>query len=146
MNMMIDFFTMTSDKRKIGKTKQSVFSADANIYETCSIHNPRFRIAYNNNILACNYFSAFGRFYFIENVNFDNAGQMVVTGLIDVLDSYQTEIKNLVTTITRYENANLTTIPDTNIVIKNYDIINVYASDKSFDTTFGNYVLELYGG
>jgi hypothetical protein len=63
-----------------------------------------------------------------------------------VLQTYQQQIANITCNIARYEKYDLSLCPDTNILIKNYNIINIYKSDSGFDTTFGNYVLQIVGG
>lgn len=149
MDMILNFYTNTSEIRKIKKNIGSViFSADAEIFEDCSINECRFRLAYNSIIAACNYVHvpSLNRYYYIRDVIFTNAGQMIVTCFIDVLMSYKNQILSKDLLVSKYEYAGLSTIPDTNIIIKDYNIINVYNSNKSFDTRFGNYVLEIYGG
>lgn len=148
MNVTANFYTTDSDNRALHKILTSVFQADFVYYEDSSIINPVLRLAYNSAINQCNYFyiGELNRYYFIDNIRFNRGGEMYVSGHIDVLTTYANEIENIQCTISRYEHFNLSTLPDTNVVIKNYDIINIYQSDKSFDTTFGNYVLQILGG
>lgn len=148
MNVTANFYTTDSDNRALHKNLTSVFQADFVYYEDSSIINPVLRLAYNSAIKQCDYFyiGELNRYYFIDNIRFNSGGEMYVIGHIDVLTTYANEIENIQCTISRYEQFNLSTLPDTNVVIKNYDIINIYQSDKSFDTTFGNYVLQILGG
>ena len=148
MNVTVNFYYNVSDNRCLFKNISQVFTADFVFYDDSSIITPRLRLAYNGNITNCNYFyiPSLGRYYYIDNIDFNRGGEMIVTGRIDVLMTYQNEISGIECVMSRIEHYNLTTIPDTNIVIKNYDIINIYASSVGFDTGFGNYVLELYGG
>lgn len=148
MNVTVNFYYNVSDNRCLFKNISQVFSADFVFYDDSSIITPRLRLAYNGNITNCNYFyiPSLGRYYYIDNIDFNRGGEMIVTGRIDVLMTYQNEISGIECVMSRIENYALTTMPDTNIVIKNYDIINIYASDRAFDTTFGNYVLQILGG
>lgn len=146
--MTVKFYTTDSDNRSLHKNLTGIFQTDFVFYDDSSIINPVLRLAYNSAINQCNYFyiPAINRYYFIDNIRFNRGGEMYVSGHIDVLTTYANEIENIQCTISRYEHFNLTTLPDTNVVIKNYDIINIYQSDKNFDTTVGNYVLQILGG
>lgn len=145
--MTADFYVCNSDRRNLYKNISMQFTTDFVFYENSSIMQPRLRLAYNANITGCNYMyiPALNRFYFIIDIQYDNAGEMLVTGQIDVLQTYQ-QIANITCNIARYEKYDLSLCPDTNILIKNYNIINIYKSDTGFDTTFGNYVLQIVGG
>ena len=146
--MTADFYVCDSDRRNLYKNISLQFTTDFVFYENSSIMQPRLRLAYNANITGCNYMyiPALNRFYFIIDIAYDNAGEMLVTGQIDVLQTYQNQITGITCNIARYENYDLSLCPDTNILIKNYNIINIYKSDSGFDTTFGNYVLQIVGG
>ena len=146
--MTADFYVCDSDRRNLYKNISLQFTTDFVFYENSSIMQPRLRLAYNANITGCNYMyiPALNRFYFIIDIAYDNAGEMLVTGQIDVLQTYQNKITGITCNIARYENYDLSLCPDTNILIKNYNIINIYKSDSGFDTTFGNYVLQIVGG
>lgn len=148
MNVTANFYTTDSDNRSLHKILTGIFQTDFVFYDDSSIITPVLRLAYNSAINQCNYFyiPAINRYYFIDNIRFNRGGEMYVSGHIDVLTTYANEIENIQCTISRYEHFNLTTLPDTNVVIKNYDIINIYQSDKNFDITLGNYVLQILGG
>lgn len=146
--MTADFYVCASDRRNLYKNISLIFTTDFVFYENSSIMQPRLRLAYNANITGCNYMyiPALNRYYFIDDISFNNAGEMIVTGQIDVLQTYQNQIAGITCNIARYENYVLSLCPDTNILIKNYNIINIYKSDSGFDTTFGDYVLQIVGG
>lgn len=146
--MTADFYVCNSDRRNLYKNISLIFSTDFVFYENSSILSPRLRLAYNANIHNCNYMyiPSLNRYYFIDDISFNNAGEMIVTGQIDVLQTYQQQIAGITCNIARYEKYDLSLCPDTNILIKNYNIINIYKSDSGFDTTFGNYVLQIVGG
>lgn len=148
MSVTADFYVCDSDRRNLYKNITMQFTTDFVFYENSSIMQPRLRLAYNANITGCNYIyiPALNRYYFIIDIQYDNAGEMLVTGQIDVLQTYQQQITGITCNIARYENYDLSLCPDTNILIKNYNIINIYKSDSGFDTTFGNYVLQIVGG
>lgn len=148
MNVTADFYVCDIDRRNLYKNISPIFATDFVFYENSSIMQPRLRLAYNANITGCNYMyiPALNRYYFIDDISFNNAGEMIITGLIDVLQTYQQQIAGITCNIARYENYDLSLCPDTNILIKNYNIVNIYKSDSGFDTTFGNYVLQIVGG
>lgn len=146
--MTADFYVCDSDRRNLYKNISMQFTADFVFYENSSIIQPRLRLAYNANIHNCNYMyiPTLNRYYFIIDIVYDNAGEMLVTGQIDVLQTYHDQIANVTCNIARYENYDLSLCPDINILIKNYNIINIYQSGSGFDTSFGNYVLQIVGG
>lgn len=148
MRVTADFYVCDSDRRNLYKNISLIFTTDFVFYENSSIMQPRLRLAYNANITGCNYMyiPVLNRYYFIDDISFNNAGEMIVTGQIDVLETYQQQIAGITCNIARYENYDLSLCPDTNILIKNYNIINIYKSDSGFDTTFGDYVLQIVGG
>lgn len=148
MNVTANFYVCDSDRRNLYKNISLIFTADFVFYENSSIMQPRLRLAYNANITSCNYMyiPALNRCYFIDDISFNNAGEMIVACQIDVLETYQQQIAGITCNIARYENYDLSLCPDTNILIKNYNIINIYKSDSGFDTTFGDYVLQIVGG
>lgn len=148
MNVTANFYVCDSDRRNLYKNISLIFSTDFVFYENSSIMQPRLRLAYNANITGCNYMyiPALNRCYFIDDISFNNAGEMIVSGQIDVLQTYQNQIAGITCNIARYENYDLSLCPDTNILIKNYNIINIYKSDSGFDTAFGDYVLQIVGG
>lgn len=148
MIVTANFYVCDSDRRNLYKNISLIFTTDFVFYENSSIMQPRLRLAYNANITGCNYMyiPALNRCYFIDDISFNNAGEMIVTGQIDVLETYQQQIAGITCNIARYENYDLSLCLDTNILIKNYNIINIYKSDSGFDGTFGNYVLQIVGG
>ena len=146
-NMQITIGRTSDDRWNLHKAFTGS-DVTAQLKQPCDVLNPVFIISYNSDYITCNYVHVpdFGRYYFINNINLLPGNRAEISCSVDVLMSWQSGIKSVKTLISRQENAGLSTIPDSNIVIKNYDIINIYASDMSFDTAFGNYVLELYGG
>lgn len=147
-SMIITIGTTQNDKKDLNKSFAGI-DVIVQPKQPCDILNPVFTLAYDSSLVNANYVYCpeFKRYYFVTKPPTLLAGKrMELQCTVDVLMSWQSGIKSVKTLISRQENAGLSTIPDSNIVIKNYDIINIYASDVSFDTAFGNYVLELYGG
>lgn len=72
-----------------------VKTVDAELYEPCTLKNPKFLLAYDSDILKCNYcscttatgYSQFNRKYFITNVTFQSGGQMVIECKTDLLNT-----------------------------------------------------------
>jgi len=65
---------------------------------------------------------------------------------IDVLMSYSEDIDTISALIIRQENAGLSMMADTSIMIKNFAIIDTYAFPEKFDAAFGSYVMQVVGG
>lgn len=147
--MNISIGTTSDDAKVLNKSYNFSKSVEVTVKHPCDIFNPVFILAYDASLINANYVYCpkFNRYYFItEPPTLLTGRRMELHCTIDVLMSWQAGIKSVKTLVSRQEHAGLSTIPDSNIVIKNYDIINIYASDMSFDTSLGNYVLELYGG
>lgn len=145
--MKIKIGSTSDDRRKINKNFNGT-EVTVQLKQPCDILAPVFILAYSEAYLTANYIHApeLGRYYFIDDVSVEPGEKIEISCSVDVLMSYATELNNLTVTVARQEKSGLTTIPDTNIVIKNYDIVNVYKSNQHFDTSIGNYVLAIIGG
>ena len=145
--MQITIGSTSDDRRKLTKSFSGT-TVTVQIKSPCDVLNPVFILSYNATYLTANYVYApeFERYYFIDSINVEPGARLELSCSVDVLMTYATAINNLTLTVARQEKSGLTTIPDTNIVIKNYDIVNVYKSSQHFDTSIGNYVLAIIGG
>lgn len=72
-------------------------------------------LRYDANILNSNYIKIpeWNRYYYIDNINVDNAKTMYVTASVDVLKTYREQIINCNATAVRNENVGTTYTPDT---------------------------------
>ena len=145
--MTVTLYKNVSDKRVLNKNITEIKSVNAFLYEPCDIDNPIFKLSYDNDILSCNYLSAFGNYYFCE-LEFQQGGIVLLKCQKDVLMSNADDIKNIVGTVVRQEHVGMTTIPDTNILIQNNYSLECYRfQDAPFiPSQQSTFVLQVVGG
>lgn len=145
--MTITIGRTSDDRRKLHK---SFTGSDitAQLKQPCDVLNPVFIISYSSDYITCNYVhvSDFGRYYFINNINLLPGNRAELSCSVDVLMTYADQISAINCVIARYEHAKLSEIADSNIMIKNYNIIDTYPLPNKFDVAFGSYVMEVIGG
>ena len=72
--------------------------------------------------------------------------RMELTCSVDVLMTYANQIDRINCVVTRQQNSGLTLVPDTGIMVQNYNPIYIYNFPNSFDVSFGSYILQVIGG
>ena len=143
--MQVTLYHNTSDKRCLTKQISEIKTVNVFLFEPCELDNPVFKLKYDDSVLNCNYLYAFGAYYFCE-IEFQPGGICYLRCHKDVLMSNRAALLNLNCEISRQENSGLTLVPDSQIMIQNYDVINVYQFNNYFDTTLGQYVMQVIGG
>lgn len=145
--MIITIGTTRDDKRALHKS-WSGFDITVQLKQPCNILNPVFILGYNSSIVSANYLycAEFNRYYFIDNINLMPGHRMELQCSVDVLMSYSADIDNVSALIVRQENAGLSMMADTSIMIKNFAIIDTYNFPNNFDVAFGSYVMQVIGG
>lgn len=149
----ISIGSTTDDRKKVTKTFTASASVSCAVSEPCDILAPSFLLTYNAAYLTCNYLycPTFHRYYYIESMTVNKAGQIVLQCSCDVLMSYAASIKSLTATVIRNENANPGMQIDNEMVLtpkselsfiklQNSGVFNVRG------TTSYNYVLCIAGG
>ena len=160
--MKIILYSMTSDKRKIGKTKAQLFELDKVVMkEDTSVINPTFVFNRKNpqlneilpNYFSCNYIYSYGteKYYFVNDIRMSNASALEFICTVDVLETYKNNILSLTTLIERQENIYSPYIVDNELKLttanKTTGISRVL--DKYSVGTLGNnisYVITTVGG
>lgn len=102
--MNVSFYKSNDDPRKLGKTMQPVVNnISCSVFNNCSLITPTILIAFNPDIINANYMyiSDFDRWYFIVDISVDIGKKMYVQCVIDVLQTYENEIKNCTATCVR---------------------------------------------
>lgn len=112
--MNVEFYKCSDDPRVLNKSLQNVATVNCQIYDSCSILAPVLMLRYDSNIMNSNYIRIpdWNRFYYINNINVDNAKTMYVTAAVDVLNTYKEQILNCNATAIRNENTGTTYVPD----------------------------------
>ena len=160
--MKIVLYSMTSDKRKIGKTMARILELDNVVMkEDTSVINPTFvfnrKKPRENEILpkyfSCNYIYSYGtkKYYFVNDIRMSNASALEFVCTEDVLETYKNKILSLTTLIERQENLYSPYILDNELKISTANVETGIPRklDKFSVGTLGNnfsYVITTVGG
>ena len=160
MGVNVTFYNSAEDKRVLNKTLTGGYATVAELYNKTSILNPVLRLDYNAAYTQYNYMyiADFGRFYFIDSITTDSGGAVIVSGSVDVLNTYKSQIGALPAIVVRYSRKNQdgsnrsTWIEDPRLPIQTGRAIKAILfenSDLNIDTasmTSNNFVLNVAGG
>ena len=110
--MKIVLYSMTSDKKKIGKTKAKLFELEHVVIKNdTSAIEPTFVVSKQkgNNIPSMyrvNYLYSYAtkKYYFVRDIRWVTGSCLELICVEDVLESYKNEIRNITTLIERQEN------------------------------------------
>ena len=94
--MNITLYINNSEKNKIGKNLTNDFSLSGTLRDTTNIINPVILIELNEigNYNYC-YIDEFNRYYFITDITVIRTGLFAISLIVDVLESFKSDIKNL---------------------------------------------------
>jgi hypothetical protein len=94
--MNITLYVNKSEKNKIGKNLTNDFSLSGTLRDATNIINPIILVELNeiSNYNYC-YIPNFNRYYFITDITVIRTGLYAISLLVDVLESFKTDIKNL---------------------------------------------------
>lgn len=114
--------------------------------DTSSI-NPHFILMYASDYLSANYIycSNTDRYYFINDYQMLAGNRIDLDCTVDVLTTVRNSVYSLTCNVIRQEKTGLTTLPDSNIMVRNFNAVYHYPFPESFDVTAGSYVLEMIG-
>ena len=119
--MQVTLYTTTDDRRVVSKTLTTVAAAIPIIpKEQLDILTPRIRIAWNSAYLAANYMylSEVNRYYYISDMLLNTGHNIDIIGNVDVLKTYDAQIRALQATIIRSESIGAPTMyPDEKLPI-----------------------------
>lgn len=151
--MELRLYYTSDDRRVVQKVLHPVLVTDCSVYGMSDIYTPTLLVDYNSVIYTANMFEIrlFNRTYFLNNVVVDAGGRMIITGEIDVLETYSQEIKSLNCTVVRNENTDYTNLVDPLITftpkrnVKYFQFPNTPFNARDIGAGF-NYVLAVGGG
>lgn len=145
---MIITIGTTSDDRRVLHKAWSGKDITVQLKQPCDILNPIFILGYDSTLVSANYLHSaeLGRYYFINNINLMPGKRMELQCSVDVLMSYSAQIDRINCTVSRQQHSGLSLVPDTGIMVQNYNPIYVYNFPISFDVAFGSYILQVIGG
>lgn len=119
--MNVIFYSTTDDPRKLQKSLIEITAKECQVYESCTITNPALILRYDTALINANifYIPDWNRYYRVSEINFESGEIMVISGDIDYLQTYASDILNLKCTCIR--NGGLgkpTYVVDTSLPIK----------------------------
>lgn len=94
--MNIILYVNNSEKNKIGKALTNDFSLSGTLRDATNIINPVILIEISEigNYNYC-YINNFNRYYFITDITVIRTGLFAISLMVDVLESFKSDIKNL---------------------------------------------------
>lgn len=106
--MNITLYVNHSEKNKINKNLTNDFSLSGSLRDATNIVNPVILIEINeiSNYNYC-YISDFKRYYFITDITVIRTGLFAISLMVDVLESFKTDIKNLSVILLNTQNVGL---------------------------------------
>lgn len=151
--MTVNLYTNSDDERKINKTLSGGAAVTFEMIYPSDVLRPSIRISASSWNAAYNYMyiAALGRYYYITEVTLDNGGAVIISGRVDPLKSYATDILGLICNVVRQENEGITNIVDNQLTLTPHKEIETLLCDKTaFNVreavTQANYVLVIAGG
>lgn len=135
--MTITIYTTSDDRRVIDKTLTIVSdNLTCQLVEECSAIDPVITMAMNTSIYTANYMYIpyFGRYYYITNIEVIEGNVLRITGHVDVLKTYSTQLKNCSVNTRRNENNYDMYLPDDRPVEARY-----IRYSKKFPTSFESF-------
>lgn len=143
--MTINLYVNVSEKERVTKTLSLEKSFSGTLREQTSVIDPVISIESTDNLSGYNYMYIpdFGRYYYIRNVESVKNGLWRVTGHVDVLMSFKSQILQNSGVIERQENKWNLYLPDPDFQTSNKTQIQT----KKFPKGFGNrsYILVISG-
>lgn len=146
--MIIQIQQTASEKNRIGKSISTLYTASGALREGTSIINPVIRISGANISTLKNtnymYIPDFNRYYFITDIKSIRNGLIEISGHVDVLQTYASQIRSNTAIIKRNSNSWNLYIEDG--LFKTY--ANPHIFTKLFPSGFKNpsFVLSVAGG
>lgn len=147
MSLSVTLMNSASPVEKIGKTLTEVSTYDCVLKQDTSILKPVIRIQTGDDILTCNYMyiSDLSRYYFIDDIVSENNNIWNISGHVDVLETYKTDILANSAVIRRQQNKYNLYLNDPDFRAYNYDKIQTkYFSSTGFNKAL-NYIIVVNG-
>ena len=116
IRVIVNFYKTGDDPRKLVKTMTATTSAgDARITGQMSIQAPVLSLGYNAAVAGSThaYIAEWGRWYKIESVTVNNAERMILSLLVDPLQTWGEQLKGCPATCVRSESVGINMVPDT---------------------------------
>lgn len=129
--MIVNLYRCSDDRRVVSKTLTPIATNVSIIpKEQLDILMPRIRLAWNSSYLSANYMQIpdLGRYYYISDMILNIGHNIDIFGNVDVLKTYDAQIRAITATIIRSESVGSPTpIPDSQLPIdpNREDIVSI---------------------
>lgn len=146
--MTISLLKAYDDAKTLNKSFATVKdNVTAILKQETSAINPHFILVYDAGYLSANYIYSglTDRYYFIKDYQLLAGNRIDLECVVDVLASASNSINALNCNVVRQEKTGLSTLPDSNIMVRNFNAVYQYPFPTSFTVTTGSYVLEMIG-
>ena len=146
--MNISIYKNTSDNLRVSKSLTLIKTLEGvHFYEESSILTPRLLLKYDEDLFVANYMYVpkFKRYYYITDIANINGNEMSITGKVDVLKTYEDEIRGSTAVVERQEYKYNLYLPDSMFRTYAYTRTNTIAFPNSFPDE-GCYILTVAGG
>lgn len=144
MSFSANLYNCKDDRRKLSKTLTGQGIPVNSITPTgaVSLSSPTFILSYDESYIGCNYLvideAPFNRCYFIEDMQIDIGKKIVISCVVDVLQTYKKQIKKLTANVVRQEGTIKEMLPDNSFCYLNQiDVINKLMTVQNY---FGNQI------
>ena len=146
----LNIYLTTSEATALDKILTDAIELTGTFRDPCDVLNPVIEIQGSiASIAARNYFElpAFGRKYFITEMTSTGYGLCVIRGHVDVLSTYESQIRNLYALIARQENRYNLYLDDNLFKIDSRTIIQTknFSADGGYFTTTPGIALVVSG-
>lgn len=151
--MTVNLYTISDDPRVLNKTLGQATELTCELIFPTDLYSPSLRVSAESFTPDMNYMyiEDLGRYYYITDVTYENGGAVTLTGRVDVLMSFASEISSLDVNVIRQEKTGITKIVDNEMTIQPNKTLDYFLCDK---TPFNirstaaeyNYVLVIAGG
>lgn len=130
--MRIKMATCRDDVRVLDKSFLDTEFFDATPFEPFTITSPSLILEYKPELTGYNYFfiEDFNRWYRVTNCTLQTGNRVIISGEVDVLASFNSQIKGLQVNVDKYQSEVEQFIPDTEFGITNAARTTVYESDS----------------
>lgn len=119
--MVVNFYSTSSDEKKVDKSLNSLGSCDCQLQEPCEVLRPVVIVDRSeiSNFAICNYMYIpnLGRYYYAK-LRMLPGGMLEVTGNVDVLMSWRGDIRKISCVISRQQYVNSKYYIDTELPVR----------------------------
>ena len=146
--MNVSIYKNTSDNLRVSKSLTLIKTLEGvHFYEESSILTPRLLLKYDEDLFVANYMYVpkFKRYFYITDIANINGNEMSITGKVDVLKTYEDEIRGSTAVVDRQEKKYNLYLNDSQFKVYNYTRTNTVPFPNGFPNE-GTYVLTVAGG